>query len=190
MKRLTPLILIIISLAAFFFYVQPEYKKIQAYRQEAAEFDEVITKAEELKGLRAELADKIRSFSPADLEKLSVLIPDRVDEARLITDVSEVASRYGIRIDGVEAMGASAISQDAVSSNKPYKTTTTGFRFKAPYETALLFLKDIERSLRILDVTKMNISIGDGKTPIFDFSVTVRSYWIDGNAIKNPTVKQ
>ncbi len=179
MRGFTPLILIAVSLAAFFFYVHPQYQKIQAYRTEASQYDEVLTKAAELKRIRAELSSKYSTFSPSDLDRLGKLIPEKVDIARLILDLNGVASRYAIEIKNISTSEATQ-KESSIGKSKPYRVSTISFDFETSYEGMLRFVADLEQSLRLVDVLSLSLKPGTNPTsPIYTYSITLQTYWLN-----------
>lgn len=180
MKGLTPFILILACIAVGFFYINPQYKKIQAQRLEGLEYDSVIAKSKELKELRDSLSDTLQSFSPADLERISKLLPEKVDTARLILDVSGIASKYAIEMRDTETSDTTKSSAPTDKSvDKAYKSSTLSFEFQTSYEGMVQFVKDLEKSLRMVDVTAISLVQGTSQFPIYDYSITLQAYWLN-----------
>ena len=83
-KLTTPVLLIILSIGLFFMYVDPTYNNVQEIIQEQERFDEALDKSKELQMIRDELLAKYNTFSTSDLNRLSKLLPDNVDNVRLV----------------------------------------------------------------------------------------------------------
>ncbi len=173
MKGLTPIILIIACAGVGFFYINPQYKKIQAQRLEAIEYDSIIEKSKELADLRDSLSDTLASFSPADLNRISKLLPEKVDTARLILDISGVAARYAIEMQDTKTTDAPKVSE------KGYKSSTISFSFQTSYEGMIQFVKDLEKSLRMVDVVSISLKPGTGNFPIYSYEITLQTYWLN-----------
>jgi len=86
-RKISSIILITIAIATFFFYVNPSYEDIKVLKMENSEFDEALDKARELQEVRDNLLSKYNSFSSGDIERLGKLLPDNVDNVRLILDL-------------------------------------------------------------------------------------------------------
>lgn len=84
MRQLFLLIIIAVSIGAFVTLVVPRYKQVQAMRADVASFDGRLATAEKLKQSREELIARYNSIPKADLDNLKVLLPDSVDNIRLI----------------------------------------------------------------------------------------------------------
>src|SRR5581483_346257 len=109
---------------------------------------------------RDKLLDRFNKMDKEDLDKLSKLLPDHIDNVRLIIDIDEMAKKYGMRIRNFTADASEkrvTIGKDAT----PYGTLTLSFSTTAPYNTFLAFMHDLEHSLRIIDVTGVQFGVND-----------------------------
>jgi Tfp pilus assembly protein PilO len=177
-KLFVPLILLIASVGLFFGFIDPTYESIKTLQDEEAKYDEALTKSKELQALRDQLLAKYNSFTESDLERLEKLLPDNVDNVRLILDLDSIASAYGIKIKNMQVQREGATTQAGTvgPSQKPYESVVLSFRFSASYDNLSRFLNDLESSLRIVDVTKLTFTQPSGD--LYDFSVSIRTYWL------------
>jgi Tfp pilus assembly protein PilO len=51
------------------------------------------------------------------------------------------------------------------------------FKVDSDYETFVSFLQDVEKSLRIVDVTDLTFTAPD-KSTNYDFGITIKTYWL------------
>jgi Tfp pilus assembly protein PilO len=183
MKPLTPIIFIIVSIAVFFAFTDPIYKEVKELQIKDAQFQDVLDKSTELLKQRKALQDKYDSFSKEDLDRLQKLLPDTVDNVRLIIDIDEIAKRYGLTIKGVRLddtkvgkNGTKDATATITAGEAKFGSIPMGFSVNADYNTFLSFLEDLESSLRIVDVT--NISLRPGANNIYSFDVSIKTYWL------------
>ena len=218
MRRFFPLLLLLASVGLFFAYVNPTYNGLADLKQQTAKLDEALNKAKELQSIRDQLLSKYNTFSSGDLERLKKLLPDHIDNVRLIIDIDDIASRYGMSVTkvaisksesgaqknnaqagtavaealpGVPTGRASAAStgqggfslppresRGAVSGSaqEDLGTVDLSFSVSTSYETFLAFLRDLERSLRLVDVTKLSFNAASSNQ--YDFTITIRTYWL------------
>lgn len=185
MKSLTPIIFIIVSIAIFFTYTDPTYKEVKALNVKYAQYQDVLNKSEELLKQRKNLQDKYTSFAEDDISKLKKLLPDTVDNVRLIIDIDEIAKRKefnllikNVRLDDSKASkaGVKDSANTITSGDSKYGTIPMGFSVSADYDTFLGFLEALESSLRIVDVT--NISLKQGANNVYSFDVSLKTYWL------------
>ena len=175
MKLLFPLIAIVTAVALFFGYVNPKYQEVKALKARDAQFAEALARSKELRAIRDEKREVYNSFPPADLVRLEKMLPGNVDNIRLILDLDGIASRYGIRLSGV-SFGKPEGVEAVAGAGKPYGSITVSFAVVASYETFRTFLRDLEQSLRVVDV--MGLSFAASKEDLNQYSVTLRTYWL------------
>ncbi|MSR71585.1 MAG: hypothetical protein EXS50_02900 [Candidatus Taylorbacteria bacterium] len=180
MKKYIPIFLIILSIVIAYIYLLPEYNKIQAQRLESLQYDVVIEKAADLKKLRAELSNKFATFSQDDTDRLNKMMPKNVDYARLILDISGVASKYAIEMKDIKTTDVAVPDETNTKTvNKAYKTSTISFGFQTSYEGMILFAKDLEQSLRLVDVVSILLAPTESTFPIYNYSIVLQTYWLN-----------
>lgn len=195
MKNLIATILVIATIGLFYVYVSPTYGEITALRVEKAEYDEALNNSQKVQDARDELLGKYNSFATADLKRLEKLLPNYVDNIRLIIEIDSVASRYNMILKDVQVsvpaapVGASGITSNVLLGEDvlPYGTTELSFSVLGPYETYRSFVKDLEKSLRIIDITGISFSAdNDAKdaskevasSGVFTFKTSLQTYWL------------
>ncbi len=178
MKVFFPLIFLAGAVGLFFWSIDPTYARIQALQQEEAEYDQALTRARELQEVRDDLIARSQAFSPSDLERLHKMLPDHVDNVRLIIDLDFMASQYGMRVRGVTiAADESRSLQGAVGPDEAtYESVVITFSVTGDYNTFRSFLTDLERSLRLVDITKLSFEAND--TGLYDYSISLKTYWL------------
>jgi Tfp pilus assembly protein PilO len=185
MKSLTPIIFIIVSIIIFFTLVDPIYKDVKALQVKNAEYQDVLDKSTQLLAQRKALQDKYDSFSKEDLDRLQKLLPDTVDNVRLIIDIEGITKRpeFNLSLKNIRLDMSTPTKGDAKDAVKTitageakYGTIPMGFSVSADYNTFLSFLEALETSLRIVDVT--NIALTPGDKGIYSFDISLKTYWL------------
>ena len=107
------------------------------------------------------------------------MLPDAVDNVGLIIDMQNIAANRGMLLKGARVTEGGAVG-DAAQGLGPdaskYGTITMTFVVNTTYENFSVFLKDLESSLRLLDVTSLSFS--STKEGRYDYSVTLQTYWL------------
>ena len=184
MKSLTPIVFILVSIVIFFTVTDPIYKEVKALRVTYAQYQDVLDRSAQLLKQRQVLQDKYDSFSKDDIDRLKKLLPDTVDNVRLIIDIDEIAKRYGLTIKNVRlddsktntTSGANSPIATITAGGANYGTIPMGFSVTSDYNTFLSFLEDLEGSLRIVDVT--NIALKPGTNNTYSYDVSLKTYWL------------
>lgn len=191
MKNVIALLLTISAGGLFYVYVSPTYEEIKSLRIEKAEYDEALTNSQKVQDAHDELLGKYNSFAPNDLKRLEKLLPNYVDNIRLIIEIDNVASRYNMILKNVQisvpAVSAGISDQGFPAETLPYGTTEFSFEVSGQYEAYRSFVKDLEYSLRIIDITGISFAVKDAEKntkeekstfEIYDFKTSMRTYWL------------
>ncbi|MDO8518518.1 MAG: type 4a pilus biogenesis protein PilO [bacterium] len=180
-----PLILTLAAIGLFALYTNPTYKDgetgIGALSAKSASYDDAFEKSSELRAMRDKLLAQRSTFATSDIGKLQHVLPDNVDNIRLIIDINNIAARHSLSLTNV-ALGDVSQSQSVASiaavgqSSSPVGSVTVGFSLVANYDDYLAFLQDLEHSLRIVDIEKMSFTVATANLNTYTF--TVRTYWL------------
>lgn len=191
MSNLISIILISASLALFFGYVSPTYgaltgqadlhaRSISELKEEQSHYEDALEKTREIETARTGLLEKYNKISPKDRERIEKLLPDHIDSVRLIIDVNNIASQYGMTLKNITLTDAAGEqgSTPAASAIGPQeeRVKSVGLKFSitGSYANFRTFLKDLEQSLRIVDVR--TIAFNSGKDDQYSYSVTLSTY--------------
>ena len=176
-------------------YTQPTYDHVQAVAAQNAQYDAALTKAAELQQLKQSLLSKYNSFDQTNLSKLQTMLPDQVDNIRLILDMDNIANLHGMALQNVSistpnaSQAAGAVGAISAGGRK-YDSITMSFSTHGTYSQFKSFLDDLEASLRIVDVVSLSFtsaaSNGDqsvsipaqGADPSYSYTMTIRTYWL------------
>lgn len=188
MNFIMPIILIVSSLAVFFGYVDPNYKSaapsntadystysITALKNELANYEDIANRSTEIVKQRNNLISKKNSISDSDQSRLQILLPNNIDNIRLIIEINRIAAARNLflrNINFAEAKDTSSIG----STNAPYGTLSLKFTVTASYNNFLNFLTDLENNLRLLDITDISFNASD--SGLYDFNVSLNTYWL------------
>ncbi len=186
-KTIISIVGILAAFGIFFFYTKPTYDAAQVARAHIAEYDVALVKANELQERKQALLKKYNDFLPEDRDRLQKLLPDHVDNVRLILDLDNIASRHGMALQNVvvSTPGAGQSTQTAVgtisSSRQKYDVLTTKFSTQGTYTALQQLMTDLETSLRIIDLVSLKVGAGaESSNPeqLYSFEVTLRTYWL------------
>lgn len=181
MRALIPIALVIAAIGLFAGYTNPAFQSTKALAAENASYDAALTTSKELKTQRDALLAKRNTFSTDDVQKLSRLLPDNVDNIRLIIDINNIAARHNLALKDVQlgSVSDSSATQSTAAvgnSGDPVGSVELGFTVTAKYEDFVAFLTDLEHSLRLMDIEKITFKNSDiGAT---DYTITIRTYWL------------
>lgn len=176
-RSLIPIILLSAAAGLFFLYINPTYETIIELRSQEAQFNEALNRSRELQQARDTLLSRYNTFAQSDVDRLAKLLPDNVDNVRLILDIDGIASKYNMRTRNVTVADSSSDDPNALGTNQgPVGSVVLNFSVTATYESFISFLKDLESSLRIVDLVGLSFTSEQGDA--YDFDVSLRTYWL------------
>lgn len=176
-RFLLPVAFVVIAVGIYFGYVSSAYDEIQVLRAEEAEFDRALEQARELENLRTQLLSKYNSFSAEDKERLRKLLPDEIDNVRLILEIDDIAKEHDLQIGNL-TFSRQSEGQLAEAASQTHGHAIFTFSVVAEYEEFTPFLEDIERSLRLADVVAVSLGGLEEGVSEYDFAVTIRTYML------------
>lgn len=199
-RYILPVTLIGIAIAGFFTFTNPFYENVLADRKQVASYNEALDNSKALEAERDKLTQKYNSFDSENLSKLQKLLPDNVDNIRLILEIEQIAAPYGMILKGIKysatdnakaAVSTAGVAQrSAVSlvTAKDYGIWDLEFSTTGIYNNFLNFTRDLENNLRIVDIISIqfsSISNSELKPPLnpssmesYKYNFKIRTYWL------------
>ncbi len=205
-KIILSIIFIGISIALVVGYVKPTFNDTKKIKLNTVQYDKALNKAKEIQALKRSLLARYNLFAGGEnLSKLKKMLPDHVDNIHLVLDMDGLASSRGIRLSSVKIQkdidkntdvqtGTSAVGFNSASEvNQLFQSLVLEFSVVSTYSKFKLFLEDLEKSLRIVDLVSLKISpvhtansniatdIQDDssfKENTYKFEVGIKTYWL------------
>lgn len=154
-----------------------EAKPIEAERDD---YRGALDNATVIKAKRDELEKKRSQFDYEDEIALDKFLPDTVDSVRLIVEIKDIVrSKPGLILEDISV---SDKEEELVAALKSvgFSSTKLSLVVRGDYFAFKDLMRDLERSLRIVDVVDLDIAVDD-ITRDQIFTVTLRTYWISSN---------
>jgi len=185
MRNIIAILLIVSSIGVFFGFIKPNYENIKVLQAEEATYDESLAQIEVFKTTLAQHEKTLSKFDQEDLVKLEKFIPSSIDNVKLIIDINNIASNFGLGIKGITLNQPSSASNQpnatpaqTATSKQGYESISISFSVTSTYGNFLSFIGGIEKSLRLVDITSVSFSPSSDKGDIYNFHVTLRTYWL------------
>lgn len=192
LRLIAPFILIGGAIVGFIALVSPMYDDITSLKAQVSAYNQALDNSKALENERDKLTKKYNSIDPANLDKLEKLLPDSVDNIRLILEIEKIASPYGmvlkeVKYDSIakETVGDTAVQagQSGMElSSRDYGLWNLSFSTEGTYANFLNFIRDLESNLRIVDISSIQFSSVDnallGKGEAYKYSFTIKTYWL------------
>lgn len=173
-----PLLFVVVAGGLFFGFIDPAWNRVQELRTEASQFDIALTRSRELQQTRDSLLSRYNTLPLTALTRLSKMIPDNVDNVRLVLDIDSLANRYGMRVRDV-ALDAdtSRTERGQIGPDESrFASRLLSFSVTGSYTEFRAFLEDLEQSLRLVDVMKVEFTATE--SGVYDYAVSIKTYWL------------
>lgn len=201
MKYILPTILIIASLGLFFLFINPTYVEVKDLKVKVDSYNEALNNSKKLQSVRDVLVSKYNGFAPDDIDRLGKLLPDNVDNIKLVLEIQKVSAQFNMNVENIKY---DTLKQDTTGTNtantfaaaaapgpkKDYGDFNLEFSVKGSYSNFVGFLDSLEKSLRIVDIQSLSFSSADvstqtgaaGATPkdFYKYDFKIKTYWLKG----------
>ena len=186
-RNIFSILLLAGAIAIFFFYTDPSYSSMQVLAAQGAQYDQALGKAAQLQQIKQNLLAKYNSFDPNQLSRLTTMLPDQVDNIRLILDLDSLAGQFGMALQNVNISSPDTQTGSVVSSiqssSQPYDSLIIQFSTQGTYQQFQQFITALESSLRLVDLQNLTVTPGGttgggSSQPIYTYTMTVQTYWL------------
>lgn len=197
-----PIILIIISVAVFFVLSNPFYNDIGILGAQVASYNEALNNSKALENERDKLTAKYNAINSDDLIKIQKLLPENIDNIRLILETGQIASPFGMVLKDIKynvtttdttntSGGGAPVIQGGGAvhpSTQDYGVWDLEFSTVGTYDNFLNFTRDLEKNLRIVDISSIQFSSNTtsgsksasaSSTPeSYKYGFKIKTYWL------------
>lgn len=197
MRFIIPAILIGVSVTVFVIFINPIFGDIGQLKTQVTSYNEALDNSKALENERDKLTAKYNSINKDDLFRLQKLLPENIDNIRLILEIEQIALPYGMALKNVkynteikkgekDSSGVKSIQGPTGSgqSLKDYGVWDLEFSTSGSYKNFLNFTKDLEKNLRIVDVVSVQFSSGVAvesnvlSVESYQYNFKIRTYWL------------
>jgi hypothetical protein len=193
-RNITAIILIVLAIGTYMTFTRAKLAEVNEVRAVNDQYIAAIGNADQLIKVRDKVLKDYNALSDQDRVRLDKMLPDTVDNIRLIIDLNSVALRHGFSLRNISASASNSNkpasnaqqSQDAprgsggAGSTIPtpvLDTVKVSFSVTAPYQQFIDLMKDLEANLRIMDVTHLTVTAAQAGGA-YDFGVELKTYWL------------
>ncbi|MBI3632665.1 MAG: type 4a pilus biogenesis protein PilO [Candidatus Vogelbacteria bacterium] len=173
-KILAPIIITAAAAGLFFLQTSPTMDRVRVAESERVAYSDAEKSSEQYQELLKAKNAVFNNIDDSKKESLKKFLPDSIDNVKLIIDINQIASDKGMTIRNISIKGGNGSSVGP--DTRPYGVATLGFSVTGTYQTFKDFLKDLETSLRLIDVTSVSFSSGDKDQN--EYNIEVNSYWL------------
>ncbi len=190
-KVVFPIIMTIAAIGLFIVFTNPAYKEVATLRTVEAAYNQALNNSQQLLKVRNDLMVKYNGLTGTDKDRLTKLMPDNVDNIRLIIDTQNIAIGHGMTLKDIKydartqsntnaaANGTAPATPGQLAANqKDYGTFELEFSVTGSYANFLAFINDMEESLRLVDIESVSFQAADAGSSTMKYVVRIRTYWL------------
>lgn len=170
----------LISCALLYAFAYPFWTEVSMKIQEKEKYQKTIEEVNSLNQKKDQLLAQIKNIDEEDKKRIDTFMPTSLDFVKLTSDINDVGSKYGIKVDKVSSIEKDKSVGNSINEAqppKPYNTASISFSVTTSYQNFIKFIGDLERSLRVLDIK--NIVINPLQGGNFDFKIEMDTYWTE-----------
>lgn len=214
-KNIFSFAILIFSVAFLLLYVKPLYGSTEKRKTDIGLLNETLEKANSVKRVINETGVILNDISSFERMRFNTFLPSTIDEIRFVNNIVGITRARSVVAEDIKIeKGDKGTSQDGASKDSlkvglqkvfslekdnsgdvtpttsgtvegGYVATTASFSFIASYQTMLLLLDDIEKSLGLINVTSLSFKeyTGDGvsaqnSVPRYQVNIKLETYSI------------
>jgi len=176
---LLPILLLGVAVAALFMYSLPQYEVLKTKQAEKAAYESALAQGAEILALKEDLRIQYDSFSQDDRLKLQKMLPDEADTIGAILETDDIAAQNGVVITSVSDVPEPTSSRTQVRARDNVSKSPATYEVSSDYQSFINFLMELERSLRITDLSALSFSVSEeAGSSLIDFSLDTNTYWL------------
>lgn len=172
--------------------VEKEKIGIKQLLKDKEKIDFQTGKIKQIQQKKKELEKSYKAVNAANeyaLDDLSKMIPDNMENARLVNYIYTIKKRSFIsgmsdlRITTDKGDRKEKDGRIIIKEEDDYKSVNFSFSFTSDYKNFIKFMNDLYKSLRIVDVVSINFKPEASKDNLlkdkFSFNIVIRTYWLN-----------
>ena len=174
-----PVLMIAVSVGIYILFIDPLYDDMKAHQAQITQLNEALRNADRIIARRDELQNIIRNIPEADLDRLQKILPDNIDNVRLILEIDQLATANGLLLRDADVQTTPTTQSNRLGPDlEPQGTVNLKLTLAGTYDNFRQFVREFDRMLRIVDVANMSLAATDQVLGTYVYNLEVRAFWI------------
>jgi len=170
------ILFLLVAVSVFWFWTRPLLVEIDALKAEKDSFDQALSRSREFQELRDEILSKFNSVSQDNLNRLSKMLPREPESTKLLVQLSDMAdSSGGVVLNFLDVREPRSSGAVNTKEQVGYQEVEIKANLSAKYEDFLVFLTELQKSLRLIDVEQIDFFAGE--TNFYEFNINAQAYY-------------
>ena len=178
---ITKALLIVLPVVLYFQVMKPMYtgigslyspeKSIPELRMLDDQYDATIVQAQQLVSQADDLKNQYANLSDDTKMKLKVMIPEKIDQVRLVDEVNAIIEKSGFTSIDIS-------STEVTNLGKGKSGYAVSFSTKGTYPKFKELVTNLQKSLRLYTISSVNFSIPQIPTDLTSFQIRLETYYL------------
>jgi Tfp pilus assembly protein PilO len=177
LKFIVSIIFLATAMAIFFTWSQPVFNEIKDLQAQRVAFDEALSKSRQIQETRDDLLSQYNAISQENIERLNKILPSQPGSIKFIIEIDNILRQNGMLLKNIDIKEKDE-DKEKISFGAPehsFKTLPLSMRVAGPYKSFYAFLKDLEKNLRLTDITALNFS--SSNVDFYEYNIEAIIYY-------------
>jgi len=153
-------------------FIQPSINRLKELSLDIKEEKEKILLLQEYKAKSESLIQSYQSLGD-QVNDVHVALPDNPQTAQVLAGLDVIAKKAGISFSGLSFT-------EGIKDDQNYLEIRV--RFSSNYESFKNWLDEIEKELRLMDLTRISVKpISQSQSSILEYNLTLQTYFLPDN---------
>lgn len=168
--------MIAIAVVMTFLWTVPLWNESKLLVASKEELQNTLQRFQFLQKKFDDLRNQYSSISKENLASLDEILPSSPGAAVLLVNLEKISKDSGVSLKNINVADAKTSGPSAGQViDAPYETLPFDISFVSSYEVFRTFLRNLEESRRLLDIS--DIAFSSGKNNSYQFSIKAATYW-------------
>ena len=180
MSGTTILAYIILALTIGYAFVYPGVGDVSNLMVQKTQYENSLATVSNIETRKKQLLADFNNIPNQDKKNMEIILPNSFDYVRLVSQIDNVASKNGISIKNINTANVDSSVGDTIAeagAPRAYQAGVISFSFEATYDNFRKFIKNMEESLRILDVRSVEVKTGE--KGVYNYEIEFETYWLE-----------
>ena len=162
----------------FFTESKNYFPEIKILRKQVSSYNETINTAKKVRSSIDKTLGEYNAISQDNVDRINKMVPSGAESMKLVVQIDDMMRKNGLSLTGIDSKDsidekpASLVSKNG---GRTAETVSLSIKARGSYESFHSFIKQLEKSLRLIDVVSVKISpVGQDD---YSFSIEAVSYW-------------
>ena len=162
----------------FFTESKNYFPEIKVLRKQVYSYNETINTAKKVRISIDKTLGDYNGISQDNVDRINKMVPSGAESMKLVVQIDEMMRKNGLilaSIDSKDVVDKKSASSAQKNGGRTAETVSLSMKAHGSYESFRSFIKELEKSLRLIDVISVKISpVGQDD---YSFSMEAVSYW-------------